>query len=68
MGKREPKIIDPQQISDAFAHWGIAFAHWGLAMKRAAQAMEDLVKSPEFQEFLAKHYPAKAPKQTGEKP
>jgi hypothetical protein len=58
VGKREPKIIDPQQISDAFAHWG-------LAMKRAAQAMEDLAKSPEFQEFLAKHYPAKAPKQTG---
>jgi hypothetical protein len=56
VGKREPKIIDPQQISDAFAHWG-------LAMKRAAQAMEDLVKSPEFQEFLAKHYPAKVTQQ-----
>jgi hypothetical protein len=56
MGKREPKIIDPQQISDALAHWG-------LAMKRAAQAMEDLVKSPEFQEFLAKHYPPKVPEQ-----
>jgi hypothetical protein len=32
-------------------------------MERAAQAMEDLVKSPEFQEFLAKHYPAKVPQQ-----
>jgi hypothetical protein len=58
MGKREPKTIDPKQISEALA----LFAG---AMKRAAQAMEDLVKSPEFQEFLAKHYPAKAPKQTG---
>ena len=58
MNKREPRTIDPKQISEAFALWAGA-------MKRAAQAMEDLVKSPEFQEFLAKHYPAKAPKQTG---
>lgn len=58
MGKREPKTIDTKQISEAFALWAGA-------MERAAQAMEDLVKSPEFQEFLAKHYPAKAPKQTG---
>jgi hypothetical protein len=58
VGKREPKTIDPKQISEAFSFWAGA-------MKRAAQAMEDLVKSPEFQEFLAKHYPAKAPKQTG---
>jgi hypothetical protein len=61
MGKRKPKTIDPKQISEAFAVLAGA-------MKRAAQAMEDLVKSPEFQEFLAKHYPAKVPKQTGEKP
>jgi hypothetical protein len=58
VGKREPKTIDPKQISEALALLAGA-------MKRAAQAMEDLVKSPEFQEFLAKHYPAKAPKQTG---
>jgi hypothetical protein len=58
MGKREPKTIDPKQISEALA----LFAG---AMKRAAQAMEDLVKSPEFQEFLAKHYPPKGP-QLGE--
>jgi hypothetical protein len=58
VGKREPKTIDTKQISEAFALWAGA-------MERAAQAMEDLVKSPEFQEFLAKHYPAKAPKQTG---
>jgi hypothetical protein len=61
MGKREPKTIDPKQISEALA----LFAG---AMKRAAQAMEDLVKSPEFQEFLAKHYPAKVSKKTGGKP
>lgn len=58
MGKREPKTIDPKQISEALRLLAGA-------MKRAAQAMEDLVKSPEFQEFLEKHYPAKAPKQTG---
>ncbi len=57
MGRRKPKTIDPKQISEAFALWAGA-------MKRAAQAMEDLVKSPEFQEFLAKHYPSKTPKQT----
>lgn len=61
MRERNPKTIDPKQISEAFALWACA-------MKRAAQAMEDLAKSPEFQEFLAKHYPAKVPKQTGDKP
>jgi hypothetical protein len=61
VGKRESKTIDPRQISEAFALWAGA-------MRRAAQAMEDFAKSPEFQEFLAKHYPAKVPKQTGEKP
>jgi hypothetical protein len=58
VGKREPKTIDPKQISEALALLAGA-------MKRAAQAMEDLVKSPEFQEFLAKHYPPKVSKQTG---
>jgi hypothetical protein len=56
VGKREPKTIDTKQISEAFALWAGA-------MERAAQAMEDLVKSPEFQEFLAKHYPPKVPQQ-----
>lgn len=50
MKKPEPITIDTTQISEAFALVATT-------IQRLAQALVDLVKSPEFQELMAKNYP-----------
>ena len=50
MKKPEPITIDTKQISEAFALVATT-------IQRHAQALVDLVKSPEFQDFMAKNYP-----------